>query len=115
MATRERRSGLYDYLLLVVLLCVIFFNAPGMIVLGYVKANLLPTLDVGQVWTFSILTSLATFVVFYIALRLLNPERSSFKLYLVFCLLCVATCLVLYFGFKVETPWQYLHYYFSNR
>lgn len=114
MASNVKRSGFFDYLLLVLFLCIIFFNVPGMLVFGFVKANALPDIDVGQVWTFSILTSFALFFLVFTILKFVNPERSTLKIYTIICLLCVTTCLVLYFGFKVETPWRYLNYYFGR-
>src|SRR5262249_41965713 len=49
---------------LVLLTALVFIFAPGMILMGIVKSAFLRHLDRGQMWTFSILSSLAVFGLF---------------------------------------------------
>lgn len=105
------KPGCLGPILLICFLTIVFINAPGMIVLGFVKTNLIQSLDIAQVWVFSIVVSLACLIFLFAITR---EVQSAFVLYAGLCLVCVGVCALLYFGFKVKFPRTYLNYFLDS-
>ena len=111
MSKKSKGGGLLGTVLFLCVLLIVFVNAPGMLVLGFVKTKYLPTLDMSQVWVFSIIVS---FVFLGLLTLITRDLRSGFIWYVSMCTLCVAICAVLYFGFKIGFPEVYLGYFFDG-
>lgn len=108
---KSDKPGCLGPIMLICFLAIVFINAPGMIVLGFVKTNLLTSLDIAQVWVFSVMVSLACLIILFAITREL---RTAFVLYAGLCLVCVGICALLYFGFKVKFPSTYLNYFLDG-
>lgn len=111
MAKSDKSGGCLGPILLICFLAIVFVNAPGMVVLGFVKSNLLTSLDIAQVWAFSLIVSIACLILLFMITREL---KAAFILYAGICLVCVGVCAVLYFGFKVKFPSTYLNYFLDS-
>ncbi|MDG5470027.1 hypothetical protein P9J64_17060 [Deltaproteobacteria bacterium IMCC39524] len=111
MSKKSKSGGLLGAVLFICILLILFVDAPGMLVIGFIKTKYLPTLDVSQIWVFSIIVSFAFFGLVTLITRDL---RLGFTWYMGMCTLCVAICAVLYFGFKIGFPEVYLEYFFDG-
>jgi hypothetical protein len=99
--------------LIVLLLAVAFLNSPGMLVLAVLKATSCSTcsiaaFDCGQMWTFSIMTSVALLVL--LRLRARDWEKACAQ-YIFTCIAIAVVLLVCQFGFKETFPDRYLNFY----
>lgn len=100
--------GEFAFVLIILVLLTLFM--PGMLVLSIFKTISGMTLDYGQMWTFSILLSIAILIV----IRLLVVDiGKALKTYAIICGLIVALMLVLHFGFKIAAPLRFLGYFFD--
>lgn len=99
--------------LIVLLVAVAFLNAPGMLLLALLKDTSCSTcsvaaLDSGQMWTFSIMTSVA----FLGVLRLQAKDWSKACVQYIFtCVVISAVLLVCQFGFRETFPARYLNFF----
>jgi hypothetical protein len=92
-----------------IIILIILYNSPGMLILSILKEISLKSLDRGQMWVFSILSSLA--LLFSLKLSLYNWGK-AFASYLVLCLLIAFVTVILYFGFKVDFAIRSVHHFF---
>ncbi|OYU10416.1 MAG: hypothetical protein CFE38_17405 [Comamonadaceae bacterium PBBC1] len=106
---QDRQAGALGAIGLVLFLAVAFVNAPGMLLLAFIKDVSGPALDIGQMWTFSLIAS----VLFLGTSRVMVENWSeAFKLYIIMCVAVTAFFLVCNFGFKAEFPARYLGFFF---
>lgn len=82
----------------------VFLNAPGASLLAIVVDSVGLRLDLGQVWTFSIIIS----VLIFIMLKLIS--NNYINQYLKLCSVVILFYLVAYFGFHSETALRHYHY-----
>ena len=80
-------------------IAMVFALCPGMLIVSLVKSCLNIKIDVGQMWTFSIIMSVAVFYGFFY-----KNKNEAIKRYLILCLTIVAFSAILHFGFKSEFP-----------
>lgn len=109
---KKSGSSLGTLIMMLLMLAIVFINSPGMVIFGLLKYWNVFKLDVGQMWTFSIVSSLA---IFFVVFAMVREFASSLVTYLIGCSVVVACCLALYFGFKVDEVHTLLKYYLENK
>ena len=97
---QENRNAVIGTLAIVVVLFAVFFIAPGMMVVTFAIRPFIH-LDRAQMWIFSAVASVAT----YVALRLgLGTDRAPGKYYVGACTLAVSAFVIAKFGFHAVWP-----------
>jgi hypothetical protein len=115
-------SGVELILLLVgALLCIILaviFGAivlivsPGMLIMSILKAKFAIGLDYGQMWTFSIVMSVAIYIACWFKTK---SASTATVIYTVLCAILAVFFLIAHFGFKAQFPTTFLDYFFSHK
>ena len=116
MAKKNSTSDLGCFVVLICLVVIVFIFSPGMVVV-----SLLPFdgFDHGQMWCFSIITSILLYFGFVVLAKKISLENSGnvwgvgFAGYIVLCIIIVWIYLVAHFGFKAEFPSSHLHQFFN--
>ena len=112
---REEPSGWTILAGLFVLTCVLtltFVNAPGMLAMAVIERQLHLSLDVAQMWTFSILCSAILLGGLYVGAG--GRSSEAWRCYLAICFCVCAVLLVAQFGFKASFPARYLALFYPG-
>ncbi|WP_116027702.1 hypothetical protein NR756_04870 [Alloalcanivorax xenomutans] len=105
---QEQQSVVIGAVGIAFFLAIALVNAPGMVILATMKDLLDLDLDTGQMWTFSIITSLLIFG----AIRTTSEEWSNALLIYVIACISIAVFFALsHFGFKALFPERYLSFF----
>jgi len=94
-------GGIGGIIIILVVLFAGFLNAPGMLLMGILNDAAKLHLDCGQMWTFSLIISVALYITLRISYKV-NAEASV--MYLFICIAIVAVFLIAKFGFKAHFP-----------
>ncbi len=101
-------NPLLTLLLILLFVTIIFVFCPGMMVMSIIQSSFHTTLDIGQMWTFSIIISVALFGTLYF-----STKENAIKLYLSLCLLIVVSGAIAHFGIKASLPSRFISYFFK--
>ena len=108
---KQQESGLGQAILLIMAIALVIFLSPGLLAVGIAKFNYEVNLDVGQMWTFATITSVALFGIIFVFRR---SFMRALKSYLFICILIDAIALISHFGFKAEWPVKYMQSFLPN-
>ena len=101
MSSDKEESTFLQKLVGAIIVTIVFFSTPGMLVMGVVRAMWLPGLDTGQMWTFSILISIAGFALVSIMVR---SFWAGLGTHLCLCLGILLVGVIAHFGLKAKWP-----------
>ena len=112
-----RKKEVESLWLIVLALFLIVVIAPGTLLVTIIRILLSIDLDTGQVWVFSVLSSLIFYIILWYILRTLDKNQQFIKkyaesgpaftallAYVVISLSIVALGMILYWGFHVRFP-----------
>jgi len=102
-------SPIFIFLVGLLVVSVVFVFSPGMVLMSCMQLLSHMTLDIGQMWTFSIVLSIIIGLVLWSIYK-----DKTLTIYPILCLTIVACCLIAHFGLKASFPRTFLSFFFGK-
>ncbi|HLP57228.1 MAG TPA: hypothetical protein VK186_00290 [Candidatus Deferrimicrobium sp.] len=111
MSKRDKVNPIMQLVVFTFAVLLLFFLAPGMAILAISRQLLSLNLDIGQMWTFSVVISAIIFaLIFHIRKSFIDASTT----HIVIALVIVGLYLISFFGLKADFPKHHLNLFFNQ-
>jgi hypothetical protein len=110
---REKNNGspIFQFIMFVLVLMLVFFLVPGIAVVAIARDLLGFYLDVGQMWTFAAVVALVFFAIIFSIRR---GFMKTSAIHIITSISIMAIYLISSFGFKFDFPGRHTRYFFEK-